>query len=157
MKFNSKEELEKFLKEPLRIKKNLDKKQRELNVKKGDINIASAIGYGIKSNNISNKVEHNVMEIISLEEEIEMLKSIFTDTINSVNKFIESANLKEIEKRILKFKYIDFLSFGEIAYIEGCNLRNIYKKHSEILKKGVQRCTKGHKGAQGTLEDTKKI
>ena len=147
MKFNSKEELEKFLKEPLRIKKNLDKKQRELNVKKGDINIASAIGYGIKSNNISNKVEHNVMEIVSLEEEIEMLKSIFTDTINSVNKFIESANLKEIEKRILKFKYIDFLSFGEIAYIENYRVKTIYKYHSKcILKCLKKRGSKSHCG-----------
>lgn len=150
MKFNSKEELEKFLKGPLKIKKNLDKKQRELEVKRGDINIASAIGYGIKSNNISNKVEHNVMEIVSLEEEIETLKSIFTDTINSVNKFIESTNLKEIEKRILKFRYIDFLSFGEIAYIEGLNLRTTYKKHSKILKKGAQRGTRA-------LEGTKKL
>lgn len=138
MKFNSKEELEKFLKEPLRIKKNLDKKQRELNVKKGDINIASAIGYGIKSNNISNKVEHNVMEIISLEEEIEMLKSIFTDTINSVNKFIESANLKEIEKRILIFRYIDFLSFEEIAYIEGYNFKSIYRFHNKVIKEIIK-------------------
>ncbi len=134
MKFNSKEELEKFLKEPLRIKKNLDKKQRELDVKKGDINIASAIGYGIKSNNISNKVEHNVMEIVSLEEEIDVLKSVFASALHSVNAFIENSNLKEIEKRILKFKYIDFLSFGEIAYIEGYTCQHIYRNHKKMLK-----------------------
>ena len=147
MKFNSKEELEKFLKGPLKIKKNLDQKQRELEVKRGDINIASAIGYGIKSNNISNKVEHNVIEIISLEEQIEVLKSTFIDDINSVNKFIESANLKEIEKRILKFKYIDFLSFEEIAYIENYRVKTIYKYHSKcILKCLKKRGSKSHCG-----------
>lgn len=149
MKFNSKEELEKFLKGPLKIKKNLDKKQRELEVKRGDINIASAIGYGIKSNNISNKVEHNVMEIVSLEEEIEILKSTFKDAINSVNEFIESANLKELKKRILKFRYIDFLSFEEIAYIENYRVKTIYKYHSECILKCLKK--RGSKSYCGEL------
>ncbi|WP_250277382.1 hypothetical protein [[Clostridium] colinum] len=135
MKFSNKKELEKFLKEPLELKKKLDKKQREFEVKNGDITINSGISNGIKSSNISKKVEDNVIELITLEEEIDILKSIFAGTIHSVNDFIENANLKEIEKRILRFKYIDFLSFEEIAYIEGYSTRAVYKYHKKSFLK----------------------
>ena len=139
LKFNSKEKCIRFLKKPLELTKILEKKKRELEVKKGNINTSSAISYGIKSNSINKKVENSVIDVIELEEEIQNLEEKINVTKNLVNNFInKSEKLTYIEKRILIFRYIDFLSFEEIAYIEGYGIQNIYKNHKKNIKNIIE-------------------
>lgn len=134
LKFNSKKECIRFLNEAFeltRIKKRLE---REYNQKQKEVGNISISNLEIKTNNIISKVENKALNLVSLEEDIDLynmkIKNAKKDIINIIDK-LEDDTLKNL----LRFRYLDFRKWEDIAYILGYSNKHIYKLHNKALKK----------------------
>lgn len=95
-------------------------------------NVTGTLSDMPKSRNRSNTIENGIARI----EEIEISINNDIDNLVELRKEIES-KIDSIDKlklrEVMKCRYLDFKSWEEIAYINDCSWRHVYRIHESAL------------------------
>lgn len=123
----------KYLNQYKYLNKEIDRKIKSLEDWRNKIyNVTGTLSDMPKSKNRSNTIEEGITTIDEIEASIN--KDI--DDLVELRKEIESKidsidNLKLRE--LMKCRYLDFKSWEEIAYKNGCSWRHVYRMHETAL------------------------
>lgn len=126
-----------LLNKPYSIMHNIDSNKNEINELRELMSSVRAVNYNndIKSFNTKNDALF-VYDLIRIEELEEELNENICKLLHIKSKIKESIEkLKDDNERILmKYRYINYMSFKEISYKMNLSLRQIYRIHKEGIE-----------------------
>ena len=117
------------------LKKILDKEEQKLNALRiNTVNITPILDGLPRAKTAQSKVEKNALKIIESEHEIQRLQSELicarTITLDKIMSKVDEPNYQTL----LVLRYVECLSFREIARRMHFVLRNIFNLHDAALK-----------------------
>lgn len=127
----------KFLNKPYIITHNIDSTKKEIEDLRELILTVKAVNYNddIKTSDVKKDAVF-VYDLIHIEELEEELKENIYNLLSikaEIKKSIDKLK-NDDEKILMKYKYINYMSFKEISYKMNLSLRQIYRIHKESLK-----------------------
>lgn len=127
----------KFLNKPYIITHNIDSTKKEIEELRELILTVKAVNYNddIKTSDVKKDAVF-VYDLIHIEELEEELKENIYNLLSikaEIKKSIDKLK-NDDEKILMKYKYINYMSFKEISYKMNLSLRQIYRIHKESLK-----------------------
>lgn len=107
--------------------------EKELKLKRKEIDMIN-ITYGeIKSKIINSLAEEKALKIVELEEELKDLKAKRDKAIVEVREIINKLE-DEIQRKLMELRYIDCMQWKEIASIMNYSERHTRRIHKKALK-----------------------
>lgn len=107
--------------------------EKELKLKRKEIDMIN-ITYGeIKSKIINSLTEEKALKIIELEKELEDIKEKRDNAIVEVRDIINKLEDYELRK-LMELRYVDCLKWGDIAEIMGYSERHTRRMYKKALK-----------------------
>ena len=108
--------------------------EKELKLKRKEIDMIN-ITYGeIKSKIINSLAEEKALKIVELEEELKDLKAKRDKAIVEVTEIINKLE-DEIQRKLMELRYIDCMQWKEIASIMNYSDKHIFYVRNKALKK----------------------
>lgn len=131
----SNEEIKEYLKSFKVLNTLIDSKIKDIKRLRSLISSVKSINTGekVKSSNTDNSVDNTVIKIVDLEKDYKNLVLLYINKRTEFDKILNQMNTKE--RLLIELKYINGLTWEQVAWQMNYSERVIYRLHNDVLNK----------------------